>query len=320
MEEPVQNRYVMSLRWALSQFAGGMDEVVPVNLLEHFYASLVFFLTFWSGAIFISTLTSHMTQFFFLSREQSNKINDLMRYLKQYSITQVLSLRVLRNARAAMRSRRQQMPESSAGIEELVSLALRTELHFEMYSPYIKPHPFFSEFIKDNAHVARRVCHFSMSVCFNSTHDVVFHFGEEADHMIFINRGTVKYVWGTGHQKMLSEGGWLSEAVLWTHWTHQGVLTSEDDSRCFNLSAASFQEVVNKFALTNFDPEEYAAAFVESLRSKPLEEVNDLADEDAERAVEAGRTSWQKNKFRSVLPDSKSSQGKVLNVNSVDID
>merc|ERR1712176_1033009 len=57
-------RYVMSLRWAISQFAGGMDEVQPKNLYESVFATSVYLAAFWFGAVFLSMLTSSMTQLY----------------------------------------------------------------------------------------------------------------------------------------------------------------------------------------------------------------------------------------------------------------
>jgi hypothetical protein len=37
-DQPVEYRYIMSARWAVSQFAGGMDEITPESLGEHVFA------------------------------------------------------------------------------------------------------------------------------------------------------------------------------------------------------------------------------------------------------------------------------------------
>merc|ERR1712050_282037 len=40
------DQYMMSMHWALAQFAGGMDEVTPQNLDERAFAVIVFILAF----------------------------------------------------------------------------------------------------------------------------------------------------------------------------------------------------------------------------------------------------------------------------------
>merc|ERR1712151_1075179 len=103
------------------------------------------------------------------------------------------------------------------------------------------------------------------STDFNSMGDVIFHFGEVADHMIIISLGLVKYSWGEDKQEHLGVGRWLSEAVLWLHWAHRGALVAQEDTRCSNLNAEAFQQIVNQFELASIDPKKYAAAFLRSL-------------------------------------------------------
>merc|ERR1712050_601518 len=133
---------------------------------------------FWSGTVFLSILTSHMTQLYMLSNQQSQQLSAMNRYLRQNAISKGLCLRVVRNAQHALMQRKKKTPESEVGIVELVSVPLRTEMHFEMYYPFLAPHPFFDAFNKDNGHVVRKICHAAMSTSFTSLGDVIFHFGE----------------------------------------------------------------------------------------------------------------------------------------------
>jgi hypothetical protein len=274
-DESLDYRYIMSFRWALSQFHGGMDEVTPQSFGEHLFSSIVQVMSFWAGAVFLSTLTSNMTQLYFLTRDQSQQLGSMNRYLRQNAVSKALSLRVVRNAQCALQMRKKQMPETEAGIEDLVSLPLRTELHFEMYNPQLLPHIFFDMFIKDNAHVVRKICHSAMSTTFNALGDVVFHFGETADRVTIITAGMLSYQWASS-QEECEVGTFLSEAVLWTHWTHRGLLTVQEDCRCVQLNAEAFQQIVSRFQLTNFDPIKYAEAFLSLMRDMPSEDVSDM--------------------------------------------
>merc|ERR1712217_741093 len=97
-----------------------------------------------------------------------------------------------------------------------------------------------------------------------------------AENMILVGRGAGRYSWGVANQDIVSVGSWLSEAVLWTQWTHRGVCIAAEDCRCFHLNAAVFQQIVNQFELVSFDPTKYAEAFLKSLNSLDLSEVSDL--------------------------------------------
>jgi len=252
-----------------------MDEVTPVSLSEHIYAGVVYLTAFWSGTVFLSVLTSHMTQLYILGNQQSQQLNIMRRYLAQHGISKGLVLRVTRNAQHAMKMRQRATPEAAVGLMDLVSEPLRMELHYEMYFPLLGGHPFFSDYMKHCPYVVRKICHAAMSTSAYSRDDVIFHFGEAARRMLINMRGCLLYCWGAENKTTVEEGKWISEASLWTHWAHRGALTALEDSVVFHLNAESFQAIVSNFEIAAFDPIHYAAAFVESMNSAP-DEITDL--------------------------------------------
>jgi len=280
-DKPIEFKYVMSLRWAISQFAGGMDEVTPQNLDEHLYAMFVFLMAFWSGAVFLSILTSSMTQLYIMGSQATQQLTTLKRYLSQNQISKGLALRVHRNAQHAMAVRQRAMPEDAVGLVDLVSEPLRVELHFEMYSPKLSVHPFLAKYTRECPHVLRKVCHSAMSMTTDSSGDVLFHPGEVAERMIIVNNGTLEYNFcepGTAGKTSTTKVGpnqWLSEMALWTNWAHRGLLTAVEDSLLFLLDAKKFQAIVGHFEHVGFNPQDYAVKFVE-LMNNSATEVTDL--------------------------------------------
>lgn len=278
-EEALDYRYVMSLRWALSQFAGGMDEVTPKSMSEHLYAAAVYLTAFWSGTVFLSILTSHMTQLYIMGNQQNQQLNIMRRYLSSNGISKGLALRVTRNAQHAMKMRQRSTPEAAVGLADLVSEPLRIELHFEMYFPLLGNHAFFEEYYKQAPHVVRKICHGAMSRDSNSMGDIIFHYGEHSETMMILKVGVMKYTWGGGNEKIIDVPGfWLSEAPLWTNWIHRGILYAVEDTISFNLDAPSFHKIVSDFKLSNFDPAHYAKEFVQTLNAQDA--VTDLPFED----------------------------------------
>jgi len=275
-DEPIDYRYIMSLRWALSQFAGGMDEVTPVSLGEHIYAGLVCIGAFWSGTVFLSILTSHFTQLYILGNQQSQQLNVMRRYLAQNGISKGLVLRVTRNAQHAVKMRQRATPEQAVGLLEAVSEPLRIELHYEMYFPLLGSHEFFADYMKHCPFVVRRICHAAMTTSAFSKEDVIFHFGESATRMFIVRSGSMKYAWGAASSEQLGEGRCISEAPLWTHWSHRGVLTAREDTIVFCVVAELFQAIVSRFEIAVFDPGDYAIRFVSSMNNTPNEELTDL--------------------------------------------
>jgi len=60
-------KYTTSLHWSLLLFSGGTDEIVPQNTNERVYAIFVYLLAFVMAAVFVSSLTSSMTQLHLLA-------------------------------------------------------------------------------------------------------------------------------------------------------------------------------------------------------------------------------------------------------------
>jgi len=299
-EEGLDYKYLMSFRWALSQFAGGMDEVTPVSLVEHTYSAIIFVLCFWSGTVILSILTSHMTQLYLMGNQQTQQLNIMRRYLQQNGVSRSLTLRVQRNAQHTMRLRAKEMPEKSVGLEDLVSKPLRIELHFEMYSPKLLNHPWFELFGKECPHIVRMVCHGALSGHHISENDTVFHVGETASAMMICRKGSLTYQWGSGGSEIIDVGKWVSEAALWAVWNHRGLLTAREDSAMYYVDTREFQVIVNNYEIVFQDPGDYAREFVRSLNDTE-EDVTDLPLAD---------TGWRKliDKDKDKMADEQNHQ------------
>jgi len=144
---PLSDRYAISMHWSLSQFAGGMDEVTPTNVSERSYAICVFLIAFIIASIFLSSITSSMTQLHMIDSQQSQRISVLKKYLGQMTISKSLTGRILHNAQHTLSEHQRYMPEVKVELLTLLSEPLRVELHFEIYCEKIKDHPFFARYI-----------------------------------------------------------------------------------------------------------------------------------------------------------------------------
>lgn len=281
VRESLLYQYTMSLHWSLSQFAGGMDEVTPENSQERSYAITVFLVGFVVASLFVSSLTSSMTQLDIIGSKQSQELSVLRRYLYQNGISSKLALRVQRNAQYAILEQQRLMPEEGVTLLNHVSEPLRMELHFEMYSGYFGFHPWISIYISECPQVMRKVCHIGTSMSSVSSGDVIFNAGEipAKPKMYFVTRGTLQYESMSGMDYPVAEGTYLSEATLWTPWMHRGMLTASSDCRLCILDAKKFQEIAGSFHHSMVDPEidprAYAAEFVAHLNSTE-EELTDL--------------------------------------------
>jgi len=257
----------MSLHWSITQFSGGMDEVTPESPAERVFAILVYILAFITASLFVSSLTSSMTQLNIIGSQQSQQLSVLRRYLKQNHISNHLAMRVNRNAQHAILEQQRLMPESSVKMLFMVSEPLRVELHFEMFAPVLAHHPFFDAYRDECPQVMRRVCHRAAAQWHVSAGDVIFDCGEVPSpaQMYVIVMGHMRYILPNGDGAMLAHSNWLSEAALWIRWVHCGALRAAANSRLCTINAQDFQDIVAQFKHHGFQPSDYAADFVKAL-------------------------------------------------------
>lgn len=282
-------KYTTSLHWALLQFAGGTDEVVPQNTWERVYSIIVFLVAFVVAAVFLGRLTSSMTKLHMLASKDFEKLHVLRRYLQKNRISGRLARRVQHNAHHALFERQRFMEESTVELLEVISDSLRAELHFELYSPVLAVHPFFRAYIEACPQVIQRLCHAGLSQLLVSAGDVVFMLGEVPvqPRMLIVCSGRLTYHYATGAVMYVEPGQWISEAVLWTSWVYRGMLTAASDCRLCVVNAAKFQELADTLDHPDFDLKMYAQAFIDSMNSGMME-CSDLPfGDDCETLMEA---------------------------------
>jgi len=303
-------KYFTALHWSLLQFAGGTDEIVPQNVGERIYAVIAFLLAFVMAAVFVGRLTSSMTQLHMLSRKDMEKFQVLKRYLHKNEISAALSMRVMHNAQHALMETQRFMEESRVELLNIISEPLRAELHFELYAPVLAVHPFFRCFIDACPQVMTKLCHKAMSQLLVSTGDVLFMPGEvpSPPRMFFVCSGELSYHYVNGAVVYVQAGQWLSEAVLWASWTHQGMLKAASDCRLVLLDANIFVHLSEVFD-HDFDVRKYARTFVECM-NKGLFDPSDLPyREDSDEIMEVISALQTVRETQTLLvPDSSHSK------------
>jgi len=265
----VMDRYWLSMHWSLSQFTGGMDEVTPQNLWERICAVSLWIIGFMLAAVLVSSLTSEITRLQIISNQHSQQLSILRRFLSDHSVSSRLAVRVQRNARHALQEMQRNMQEENVELLRLVSEPLRMELHFEIYSPILAKHPFFSQYIDECPHVMRKVCHKCTAIIPAFAGDVIFNPGETPNppKMYFVMIGLLEYFTIGGHQLLVKESQWIAEATLWTVWSHRGGLRAKCDSQLCEVNAREFQKISGEFDHTLWDPRSYATNFVNLLNT-----------------------------------------------------
>jgi len=279
--------YMTALHWSLLQFAGGTDEIYPMNLAERMYAVITFIFGFIMASMFVSRLTSSMTRLHMIAGKQSQQVSTLRRFLRSNNVSNRLSLRIQRNAVFTISERQRFMPESHVELLEAVSKPLHVELHFDMYSPILAHHPLFNAYIAERPYIMRSVCHEAVVVMSFATGDVLFDVGETRDNakMYIAMEGVFDYFRVDGATLEVSPVTWISEASLWISWMHHGSLSARANSRVAVLDAKAFAAIVSQFHHPSFDPQRYAVEFARGVNALD-EDLSDLPCGEEQRWLE----------------------------------
>lgn len=294
-EATMAQQYLVSLHWSIAQFAGGMDEVTPENTRERAFAIAVFTFCFIVAAMFVSSITSQMTQLNIIGSHTSQQLSSLRRYLHQHGISSKLAVRVQRNAQSQLAESARNMPESQVALLQVVSEPLRVEIHLEMYAPVLMVHPFFRRYITECQQVMRKVCHSATSLINISVGDTVFSHREipSQPKMYLIINGYLGYTRyldngdAAEQEILIGDGQWCSEAALWTLWMHHGTLVAQSDVRFCVVDSHIFTHIVGQFSHGEFDPRKYAAKFVEMLNvNQEQDKLSDLPPGTSFRSIE----------------------------------
>mmetsp|Transcript_113499 Transcript_113499/g.327776 ORF Transcript_113499/g.327776 Transcript_113499/m.327776 type:complete len:489 (+) Transcript_113499:373-1839(+) len=275
--------YLTSLHWSLSQLTGGMDEVKPQNLEERVFAVVIFVIFFLVAAVFVSSMTSSLTQLNMLADGSSREIATLRWYLKENSITSALSARILRTVNRALKAQRADIPEDSVDLLKHLSEPLRMELHFEQYKPIFDNHPFFKRYSRECPGAMRKVCHLAVSYETVAAGDIVFAEGDIMPTPAFfiVVHGGMSYEHGLSHKTTpVAAGDWAAEGPLWMEWAHQGTLTASDETKLCMLGARQFQEIVGKYSHRGYNPRVYAKHWIQGVKDYDISDLR-MGFEDA---------------------------------------
>lgn len=274
----LEHKYFISLHWAVAQFSGGMDEFRPSNMEERIFAIFSLLLGFIVLSICVSGLTSAMTRLLLISSGPSRQLARVRQYLFQHKISAELTMRILRNSRSLLKQQQKCISENSIELIPQMSEPLRMELHYEIRSPQLAAHSFFFRYKQNCPFGMRSICHHACSEKSISAGDLIFTYGEcpAQPQMLFIASGKLRYVQEAGKVATVEPGNWVSEAVLWTSWSHVGTLSALVECDFLALDAKNFQDIVSRFRLVAFDPADYAEQYVLRLNQCKAEDISDL--------------------------------------------
>jgi len=249
----------------MTQFIGTM-EVYPLNVNERAFSIAVLTLSFIVSAAFVSRITASMTRLQMIAEKDDRQCVILRRFLHNHSVSSNLTMRIMRSARHILTVQSRKAAEKDVELLGMISEPLLVEIHFEIYAPILRSHPFFERSSAASPAAMRKICHSAVHVLTLQPGDAVFHSGEPPKDpgMFFVMAGSMIYEFGAGTIDVPA-GTWVCEAAVWVPWLHTGDLYAVSTTSVLALDAAKFQEITAKFqALISFTAA-YAASFLEHL-------------------------------------------------------
>jgi hypothetical protein len=225
----------------------------------------------------IGALTTTLARLQELARQRSKQFATLNRFLAENSISSTLTARILRNAHYAFDEQKMQIQESQVELLVLVSEQLRVELHYEMHSLLVRTHPFMQLFDLVHSRAIQNICSNAVSIQRITRGDVLFTSMEVPNRpgMYICKSGSFRYLSMEKGAENVSEGVVVSEATLWTAWTHCGTMKALKDSHMMCVDAGMFARAMRKVPLPH--TKEYAGKFVAYLNSESV--LTDLGPE-----------------------------------------
>lgn len=150
----------------------------------------------------------------------------------------------MRLCRNAWHSLSGDLMEDSVELLSSISEPLHMQMRFAMYSRILSWHPFFADLMNEKNSLVRKVTSQAMSMLQLAEGDVVFSRDEEAEPTVyFVVTGKLVYVDAYGEEAPVTDRDYVSEAVLWTDWKHEGDLIARSNVKLALLHARVVHDI-----------------------------------------------------------------------------
>merc|ERR1719284_264978 len=184
-----------------------------------------------------------MMEFTVRRRDRATAMRMLRRYLRQHSVDTQLGLRVTRQAEHGLGGT-EMISDADVTALSLLQASLRAELHYNIFGRYISRHPLFRLWADLSIRVAQEICGSASSFTYLNARDQLFSAGSSTNRVYHAVSGRMVY-WQSPESSAVQEitetdveqNAWMSEASLWTRWTHVGTIESESLSQVLCLDA-----------------------------------------------------------------------------------
>merc|ERR1719329_62105 len=138
----IQYAYVAAYHWAVITTSTGSMEIKPENTAERIFTIGCLLVGVLVGCSLVSSISANVMEAHALSLDSQKNMWMMNRYLAQHTVNKEMSVRVLKQAKAAM-IKSAVVSASQVEVLSTLSLQLRMELQSAVFSPHVLRHPLF---------------------------------------------------------------------------------------------------------------------------------------------------------------------------------
>lgn len=298
--------YLTSMHWSLTQFTPASMKVSATNPNERLFSIIILFFAMIVFSSFVGSITNSITKIRALKGDSAKQLWLLRRFLREHHVTPNLSSRIQKFLNHKISSEAGRLSIKDVGMLRQLSAPLSDELTYDLHSKYICIHPFFGTLNSEREVVMHRICQTVLEGHIYAKDEIIFHSGEEGKCMYIVKSGELEYDHTDGplvrlasvHSTPSSSNSeskqiqWLSEAVLWTAWRHQGNLIVGRIITCelLTLDPKVFFEVMTRHPRTWLYAAVYGEKFI--LKLNGFLQLSDITLEDGFIKEAAKDASW----------------------------
>jgi hypothetical protein len=191
----------------------------------------------------------------------------LRKFCRQNKVTYSLQSRMKRYIDFVLIPAQARLNFEDIALVHKLSPHLRLELATEIHAKCLCLHPLLRYMSQEGRSVMLSICSHAVQDWPLARGDIAFVGGSIAHSMFIVSSGLLEYipvVKSIGDQEVRI-GMFVSEAVLWTEWEHQGQLQASVEGKASVVEGAKFREIVLQSTVLIGVVRSYGTAFCKRL-------------------------------------------------------
>lgn len=292
----VLHKYLLSVSWSAAQVHGyTARSPSDASAVEQAFIGLSTILGFLMFSFFVTRMTNAAILLFGIQRDEI--LDTCARFCNTHTLSNELAYRASNYLHSKQKklSLSQQLEKEDVFLNELPK-SLRMDIKSSTYGTFTRNVEFFHLVRLVTSRVVRNVCEHAVSTVLSLADDVVFAEGDACNSVYIVRAGFFQYRFGRNWQQRrinvctvaldtfkdapshdmtfefydkqhesLEKGRPLSEAILWTKWTHAGDLVAASDGTLLALDPHAVQLAVLDRRDATALAVRYASKFVAAL-------------------------------------------------------